>query len=100
MEVEEMGFIQITKSNIETEHIRCALGAKQYEHAVSEKKKWLTERMDEGLVFYRLDERAKIFIEYCLLKWLGFLLMHRIISILTVYGFQEDIKIMGMPSNC
>lgn len=64
MEMEKLGFIQITKSNIETEHICCALGAKQYEHAVSEKKKWLTERMDEGLVFYRLDERAKVFIEY------------------------------------
>ncbi len=59
-----MGFIQLTKSTIETEHICCAFGAKQYEHAVSEKKKWLAERMDEGLVFYRLDERAKVFIEY------------------------------------
>jgi len=64
LEVGEVGFIQITKSNIETEHICCALGAKQYENAVNEKKKWLTERMDEGLVFYRLDERAKVFIEY------------------------------------
>ncbi|WP_078553584.1 GNAT family N-acetyltransferase [Bacillus alkalicellulosilyticus] len=59
-----MGFVQITKNNIETEHICCALGAKQYENAVKEKKKWLTERMDEGLVFSRLDERAKVFIEY------------------------------------
>lgn len=59
-----MGFVQLTKRNIETEHICCALGAKQYENAVTEKKKWLTERMDEGLVFYRLDERAKVFIEY------------------------------------
>ena len=59
-----MGFIQITKKNIENEHICCALGAKQYEKAVNEKKKWLTERMDEGLVFYRLNERAKVFIEY------------------------------------
>ncbi len=59
-----MGFVQITKSNIETEHICCALGAKQYEKAVHEKKQWLTERMEEGLVFYRLDERAKVFIEY------------------------------------
>ncbi|WP_159884940.1 GNAT family N-acetyltransferase [Paenibacillus puerhi] len=59
-----MGFVQLTKSNIETEHICCALGANLYEHAVNEKKKWLTERMDEGLVFYRLDERAKVFIEY------------------------------------
>lgn len=59
-----MEFIQITKNNIETEHICCALGAKQYENAVNEKKQWLAERMDEGLVFYRLDKRAKVFIEY------------------------------------
>lgn len=59
-----MGYIRITKDNIESEHICCALGAKQYEPAVNEKKKWLTERMEEGLVFYRLDERAKVFIEY------------------------------------
>lgn len=64
MEAEEMGFVQLTKDNIETEHICCALGAKQYQNAVSEKKNWLKERMDEGLVFYRLDERAKVFIEY------------------------------------
>ncbi|WP_411844572.1 GNAT family N-acetyltransferase [Schinkia azotoformans] len=54
----------MTKSNIEKEHICCALGAKQYEQAVIEKKEWLAERMDEGLVFYRLNERAKVFIEY------------------------------------
>lgn len=59
-----MGFVQISKDNIETEHICCALGAKQYENAITEKKKWLTERMDEGLVFYRLNARAKVFIEY------------------------------------
>jgi len=59
-----MSYIQITKENIDTEHICCALGAKQYERAVNEKKNWLSERMDEGLVFYRLDERAKVFIEY------------------------------------
>lgn len=66
-----MGFIQMSKRNLETEHICCALGAKQYEDAVREKKRWLSERMDEGLVFYRLDERAKVFIEYlpALMAW-------------------------------
>ena len=59
-----MEYIQITKKNIGHEHICCALGAKQYEEAVNQKKKWLAERMDEGLVFYRLNERAKVFIEY------------------------------------
>ncbi|PLR77354.1 hypothetical protein CU633_11345 [Bacillus sp. V3-13] len=59
-----MKFIQVSQENINHEHICCALGAKQYEQAVNEKKQWLTDRMDEGLVFYRLDERAKVFIEY------------------------------------
>ncbi|WP_055108110.1 GNAT family N-acetyltransferase [Paenibacillus ihumii] len=59
-----MNYIQLTKANIHDEHICCALGAKQYIDAVHEKKQWLCERMEEGLVFYRLDERAKVFIEY------------------------------------
>jgi N-acetylglutamate synthase-like GNAT family acetyltransferase len=59
-----MAYLQITKENIDREHICCALGAKQYEEAVREKKQWLSERMNEGLKFYRLDERAKVFIEY------------------------------------
>lgn len=59
-----MCYIEITKDNIEDNHICCALGTKQYEHAVNEKKRWLKARMDEGLVFYRLHERAKVFIEY------------------------------------
>ncbi|WP_307396996.1 N-acetyltransferase [Paenibacillus anaericanus] len=59
-----MEYMHITRENIDHEHICCALGAKQYEHAVLEKKQWLCERMEEGLVFYRLNERAKVFIEY------------------------------------
>lgn len=59
-----MCYIEIAKDNIEDNHICCALGAKLYEHAVNEKKKWLKARMDEGLVFYRLHERTKVFIEY------------------------------------
>ncbi|AWB44758.1 GNAT family N-acetyltransferase [Paenibacillus sp. CAA11] len=59
-----MTYLQITKENIDREHICCALGAKQYEDAVREKKQWLSDRMEEGLKFYRLDDRAKVFIEY------------------------------------
>ncbi|WP_106767431.1 GNAT family N-acetyltransferase [Paenibacillus faecalis] len=59
-----MGYIHITKDNVDPEHICCALGAKQYEQAVHEKKLWMKERMKEGLTFYRLDDRAKVFIEY------------------------------------
>ncbi|WP_079911881.1 N-acetyltransferase [Paenibacillus sp. 32352] len=59
-----MNLIEITKQNIDQEHICCALGAKQYEQAVLEKKQWLKDRMEEGLTFVRLNERAKVFIEY------------------------------------
>ncbi|MCY8934376.1 N-acetyltransferase [Bacillus atrophaeus] len=59
-----MGYIELTKDNIDDNHICCALGAKQYENAVNDKKNWLRDRMADGLVFYRLNERAKVFIEY------------------------------------
>ncbi|UNK16225.1 N-acetyltransferase [Paenibacillus sp. N3/727] len=59
-----MRYVQITRDNLDQVHICCALGAKQYEQAVREKKHWLRERMEDGLTFYRLDDRAKVFIEY------------------------------------
>ena len=60
----KVDYIQITRNNIEQQHICCALCSKQYEEAVKEKKEWLMNRMDEGLVFFRLNDRAKVFIEY------------------------------------
>ncbi len=55
-----MGYIRITKENIDREHICCAMSNKQSDR----KKEWLRERFDEGLVFYRSEERGKCFIEY------------------------------------
>ena len=55
-----MNYIRITKDNIDKEHICCAMSGKQ---SVA-KKEWLKQRFDEGLVFYRSEERGKCFIEY------------------------------------
>ena len=55
-----MRYIHITRENIDKEHICCAMSGKQS----LAKKKWLMERFDEGLVFYRSEERGKCFIEY------------------------------------
>ena len=44
-----MNYIRITKDNIAGEHICCAMSGKQS----LAKKAWMTERVDEGLVFYR-----------------------------------------------
>ena len=55
-----MNYIRITKDNIDKEHICCAMSNKQS----VVKKEWLKQRFDEGLVFYRSEERGKCFIEY------------------------------------
>lgn len=58
-----MEFIQVTKDNIEKEHICCAI-SNNNDVQVSSKKAWLIERFDEGLVFLKSVERGKCFIEY------------------------------------
>lgn len=55
-----MNYIRVTKENIDEEHICCAMSNKQS----VKKKEWLKQRFDEGLVFYRSEERGKCFIEY------------------------------------
>ena len=55
-----MGYIRVTKENIDREHICCAMSGKQS----LAKKEWLKQRFEEGLVFYRSAERGKCFIEY------------------------------------
>jgi len=55
-----MNYIRITKDNIDKEHICCAMSGKQS----LAKKEWMKARLDEGLVFYRSEERGKCFIEY------------------------------------
>ena len=55
-----MKYIKITKDNIDKEHICCAMSGKQS----LVKKEWMKKRFDEGLVFYRSEERGKCFIEY------------------------------------
>ena len=55
-----MNYIRITKDNIDREHICCAMSGKQS----LAKKEWMKQRFEEGLVFYRSEERGKCFIEY------------------------------------
>jgi GNAT superfamily N-acetyltransferase len=59
-----MAYINLTKENIETEHICCAFSDKKCSDSYEQKKQWLANEFDNGYVFHRLDERAKVFIEY------------------------------------
>ena len=51
-----MDYIRVTKENIDKEHICCAMSGKQS----LAKKEWLKQRFEEGLVFYRSEERGMI----------------------------------------
>ena len=58
-----MEYIRVTKENLESEHICCAL-SKNNDVQVTSKKAWLADRFDEGLVFLKSAARGKCFIEY------------------------------------
>lgn len=58
-----MDYIQVTRENLEQEHICCAI-SKNTDVQVASKKAWLAERFGEGLVFLKSVERGKCFIEY------------------------------------
>lgn len=60
----EANFITLTRDNIDKEHICCAFSDKKCTEGYRLKKEWLKNEMDNGYVFRRLDERAKVFIEY------------------------------------
>lgn len=58
-----MEYIRITKDNLESEHICCAISNNK-DIQVASKKSWLADRLDDGLVFLKSTERGKCFIEY------------------------------------
>lgn len=58
-----MEYIKVTKENLETEHICCAISNNK-DIQVCSKKSWLADRFEEGLVFLKSAERGKCFIEY------------------------------------
>ncbi len=59
-----MTYIDLTKKNIQTEHICCGFSDKKCAAGTQLKKSWLEAQFEHGYVFRRLDERAKVFIEY------------------------------------
>ncbi len=56
--------IDLNTENISTEHICCAISDTKCSASYQAKKDWLTKEFNNGYVFRRIDERAKVFIEY------------------------------------
>ena len=57
-------YINLDLSNIDDEHICCAIGDPKHQDGVTNKKEWLKSKLNEGHVFRKLNARGKIFIEY------------------------------------
>ncbi|MDR2855823.1 MAG: GNAT family N-acetyltransferase [Methanomicrobiales archaeon] len=60
----ETEFITLTEENIDREHICCAFSDKKCTESYQAKKAWMKREFDNGYIFRRLPERAKVFIEY------------------------------------
>lgn len=59
-----MEFIRLNAENVDKEHICCAFSDKKCIEGYNLKKEWLKKEFENGYVFRRLNERAKVLIEY------------------------------------
>lgn len=57
-------FINVTSDNLEEEHLCCIIRSKKPHQGINAKRQWLLERLKEGHVFRKLNEKATVFIEY------------------------------------
>ncbi|PNV61681.1 GNAT family N-acetyltransferase [Clostridium sp. chh4-2] len=61
-------FVNLTAENIGSEHLCCIIRSKKPHPGVEAKRQWLSERLKEGHVFRKLNEKAVVFIEYAPLE--------------------------------
>lgn len=61
-------YINLTLENLDNEHLCCAIADKKHQDGVGIKKHWLKERIAEGHVFRKLNQKGKVFIEYAPLE--------------------------------
>ena len=57
-------YINLNLENIDKEHICCATGDPKHQNGVYSKKEWIKNKLKEGHVFRKLNNRGKTFIEY------------------------------------
>ncbi|MBE5982726.1 MAG: GNAT family N-acetyltransferase [Paenibacillaceae bacterium] len=61
-------FVNLTAENLEKEHLCCIIRSKKTHPGNEAKRQWLSERLKEGHVFRKLNEKATVFIEYAPLE--------------------------------
>ena len=61
-------FINLTAENLANEHLCCIIRSKKAHPGVEAKRQWLSERLEEGHIFRKLNAKATVFIEYAPLE--------------------------------
>lgn len=64
----DAGFLNLTADNLDREHLCCIIRSKKPHPGVEAKRQWLAERLKEGHVFRKLDEKGVVFVEYAPLE--------------------------------
>jgi ribosomal protein S18 acetylase RimI-like enzyme len=61
-------FVNITAENLVDEHLCCIIRSKKSHEGIDAKRQWLSDRLNEGHVFRKLNAKATVFIEYAPLE--------------------------------
>ena len=61
-------FINLTAENLADGHLCCIIRSRKPHPGVEAKRQWLSERLKEGHVFRKLNERATVIMEYAPLE--------------------------------
>lgn len=61
-------FINLTEENLFNEHLCCIIRSKKPHKGIDAKRQWLSDRLNEGHVFRKLNAKAAVFIEYAPLE--------------------------------
>lgn len=61
-------FVNLTSDNVADEHLCCIIRSKTVHRGVEAKRRWLADRLKEGHVFRKLNEKTTVFIEYAPLE--------------------------------
>lgn len=59
-----MDIINVNLSNINQEHVCCAISEKKGETCLALRKEWMKRQFEQGLTFKKLNVNGKVFIEY------------------------------------
>lgn len=61
-------FVNLMAENLANEHLCCIIRSRKPHPGVEAKRQWLSERLEEGHVFRKLNAKATVFIEYAPLE--------------------------------